>query len=299
MTPTARCYAGHIGLRLEREATEAAARKRLPADPAHRIAQRDRVGRQRAFDLQRRAVARGPSKASLSGAPVSRSLTPERSPLSAARKSVSAQRARRPARSRQVSWPVAREAVGDRRPGKREFHVGERSIDPLASSRMIDGAAGDADFRERREPLRLGCSARASASISRRPVRAAVGAKRPRWSAAPASRRRSRCGRQQGGKERSRTTSCSAASAGAPVRSSPRLTSSKRTLPVGNSETDTSPRSTGSSPVTCPDLRLHRVAHGVGRDHHRNDHRSGQTRRRAGCNARFQRRLMPVAAGTG
>ena len=50
-------------------------------------------------------------------------------------------------------------------------------------------------------------------------------------------------------KKRSRTTSCWADRAGAPVLS-PRLTSLKRTLPVGNSETETSPRSIGSSPVT-------------------------------------------------
>ncbi len=51
-------------------------------------------------------------------------------------------------------------------------------------------------------------------------------------------------------KNRSRTSSCWADRAGAPVRLSPRLTSLKRTLPVGNRETETSPRSTGSRPVT-------------------------------------------------
>ena len=50
------------------------------------------------------------------------------------------------------------------------------------------------------------------------------------------------------GKKRSRATTCSAVSAGAPVRLSPRLTSWKRTVPVGNSDTEVLPRSTGSSP---------------------------------------------------
>ena len=53
------------------------------------------------------------------------------------------------------------------------------------------------------------------------------------------------------GKKRRRATTCSAVSAGTPVRLSPRLTSSKRTLPVGNSDTEAPPRSTGSRPVTA------------------------------------------------
>ena len=53
------------------------------------------------------------------------------------------------------------------------------------------------------------------------------------------------------GKKRRRATTCSAVSAGAPVRLSPRLTSSKLTVPVGNSDTEALPRSTGSSPVTA------------------------------------------------
>ena len=53
------------------------------------------------------------------------------------------------------------------------------------------------------------------------------------------------------GKNRRRATTCLAVSAGAPVRLSPRLTSSKLTRPVGNRDTDAPPRSTGSSPVTA------------------------------------------------
>ena len=53
------------------------------------------------------------------------------------------------------------------------------------------------------------------------------------------------------GKKRKRATTCWAVSAGAPVRLSPRLTSSKLTVPVGNSDTEAPPRSTGSSPVTA------------------------------------------------
>ncbi len=53
------------------------------------------------------------------------------------------------------------------------------------------------------------------------------------------------------GKKRSRATTCSAVSAGLPVLLSVSRTSSKRTAPRGNSETEASPRSTGSSPVTA------------------------------------------------
>ena len=53
------------------------------------------------------------------------------------------------------------------------------------------------------------------------------------------------------GKKRRRATTCSAVSAGAPVRLSPRLTSSNLTVPVGNSDTEAPPRSTGSRPVTA------------------------------------------------
>ena len=53
------------------------------------------------------------------------------------------------------------------------------------------------------------------------------------------------------GKKRRRATTFSAVSAGAPVRLSSRLTSLKLTVPVGNSETEAPPRSTGSSPVTA------------------------------------------------
>jgi len=53
------------------------------------------------------------------------------------------------------------------------------------------------------------------------------------------------------GKKRRRATTCSAVSAGAPVRLSPSITSSKLTAPVGNSDTEVPPRSTGSSPVTA------------------------------------------------
>src|SRR5437870_4007612 len=53
------------------------------------------------------------------------------------------------------------------------------------------------------------------------------------------------------GKNRKRATIWSAVSAGAPVRLSPRMRSSKLTAPAGNSDTEASPRSTGSSPVTA------------------------------------------------
>ncbi len=52
------------------------------------------------------------------------------------------------------------------------------------------------------------------------------------------------------GKKRRRATTCSAVSAGSPVLA-PSITSSKLTALAGNRETETSPRSTGSSPVTA------------------------------------------------
>src|SRR5262252_607886 len=53
------------------------------------------------------------------------------------------------------------------------------------------------------------------------------------------------------GKKRKRAITCSAVSAGAPVRLSPRTTSSNLTAPDGNSDTEVPPRRTGSSPVTA------------------------------------------------
>src|SRR5262249_36283802 len=53
------------------------------------------------------------------------------------------------------------------------------------------------------------------------------------------------------GKKGKRAITCPAVSAGAPVRLSPRTTSSNLTAPDGNSDTEVPPRSTGSSPVTA------------------------------------------------
>ena len=53
------------------------------------------------------------------------------------------------------------------------------------------------------------------------------------------------------GKNRRRASTCSAVSAVAPVRLSPSVTSSRLTLPLGKSDTETPPRTTGSSPVTA------------------------------------------------
>ena len=98
-------------------------------------------------------------------------------------------------------------------------------------------------------------------------------------------------------RNRSRTSNCSAESAGAPVRLSPRLTSLKRTLPVGNSETDTSPRSTGSRPVTsliCALTASRTVSAGITTE--RIERRTSPAPSRLAT--AIPTRLMPVAAVT-
>ncbi len=195
------------------------------------------------------------------------------------------------------------EALGDRRPGQREFDVGERLDDArAASSRTTMVPSLDADFRERRGAARRARLGRARARAPRSwpdqfelpsGVEDDVDA-----SAAPATRRRSRCGRPAAGRSAAARPACSAVSAGRRRRSSPRLTSSKLTVPVGNSDTVTAPRSTGSSPVTARISALTASRTAVRRDQKRQQSRARRSRRHAKATTASPRRLMPVAAVT-
>ena len=97
------------------------------------------------------------------------------------------------------------------------------------------------------------------------------------------------------GKKRRRTTSCCAVRAEAPVRLSPRLTSLKLTLPVGKSETATSPRNNGSNPVTARiwDLTESRTVSAEIRNDKASRKANPATTMPATANPK---RLMPVAA---
>ncbi len=99
------------------------------------------------------------------------------------------------------------------------------------------------------------------------------------------------------GKNRSRAISRSAVSAGAPVRLSPRLTSSKLTAPVGNSDTETAPRRTGSSPVTVWISAL-TASRTVSAGIRSVSSVSAPNTTAANARAASPRRLMPVAAVT-
>ena len=126
--------AGDVGLGLEREAAEAAAGERLEAGPAQRVAQRRRVGRERAFDLQRRLRApvafegeleRGAGEANLQA----RAVAGERG---------GEIRQRDRAVDRLVMPDEVAgggEALGDRRPGQRQFDIAERLGD--AARRVV------------------------------------------------------------------------------------------------------------------------------------------------------------------
>ena len=82
--------AHHIGLRLDREAAEAAAGQRPLAGPDQRLAQRGGVGGERAFDLERRLDADRAFERGLHAARRrARSFRPVRLPASAAGKSAS------------------------------------------------------------------------------------------------------------------------------------------------------------------------------------------------------------------
>ena len=163
------------------------------------------------------------------------------------------------------------EALRDRRPGERELDVRQR-LDDLAAPRRAACTVPsvDADFRERRAArFGLGCSVRASVSMwpdqfelpsaSNATVMGGRTSDTSAISIRPIS----------SGKKRSRTTSCSAVSAA--CRCGCRRGSRRRSSPC-RSETarpSTSPRRTGSRPVTARICGLDRVAHRVGRDQQR------------------------------
>ena len=122
-----------------------------------------------------------PSKASFSGAPLSRSLRPERSPASAAAKSVSVIEASTGSLC-QTKRPVAAKLLEIDGQASASSTSCSVSAMPRAASRRTMVPPLDADFRERGAPgpagRPSGPSARASRSHQPGPVRAAVLAER-------------------------------------------------------------------------------------------------------------------------
>ena len=166
--------ADDIGLRLEREAAEAATWGCLLARPAQCVAQGYRVGGKRPFHPERRPVAdvaveckleRCASEADLETGSVAVQSGNE---VGEADGSI----------DRLV---VPGEAAGggetprDRGPGKRHFHVRERLDDPMSLVAQDDGAVLNSDLRKRRCPPGAGLEVSGQRLDVARPVRAAVG----------------------------------------------------------------------------------------------------------------------------
>ena len=126
--------AGEVRLRLQGERADPAARQRLPAAPAHRLAQRFSVDRERALDLQRRALAdmavegeleRGAREPHLQAGAVARQRGEQVGRIGAGVE-----------RRLAPDEPAARaETARDRRPGERQFHVGQLLHARRASAR--------------------------------------------------------------------------------------------------------------------------------------------------------------------
>ncbi len=243
--------ADHVGLRLECEAAKSAAGRRLLARPAQRVAQGRGVGGKRAFHLKRRPMAEIAVECEFERRAGEAHLEPGSVALQSGDEIGEADGGV----DRLVMPGEAAgggEAPRDRRPSERQFHVRERLDDLVRLVAQDDGAVLDADFGKRRRPAGAGLEVSRQRLDMARPVRAAVGVEDDGNGRA---HQRDVGDLDAAGQEREKTAAarprCSAVSAGAPVRLSPRLTSSKLTVPVGNSDTEASPRSTGSSPVTA------------------------------------------------
>ncbi len=139
---------GDVGARLEREAAEAAARRRLLADPTQRLPKRLGIGGERPLHLERRPVAhiavegeldRGARDPDLESGPVA---------LQGGHEIVEADRGV----ERLVMPGEAAggcEAAGDRGPGERQLHVRKGLDDFVGVVAQDHGPVLDPDLRER------------------------------------------------------------------------------------------------------------------------------------------------------
>ncbi len=194
-----------------------------------------------------------PSKPTRNGWPLSRTLSPARSPSSAAERSLRF-RLRSIGSSRHTNRPVATKLLAIAGQASDISTLERRSKSPRASSRIsivpsamrisendISVSAG----------LAVGLSARVSASATPDQFEPASGAKRTEIFGRSSQRSAASMRPNSSGSSRSRAVTRSAASARPPLPSSPRLTSAKLTVPQGNRETEASPRIIGSKPVTA------------------------------------------------
>jgi hypothetical protein len=191
-----------------------------------------------------------PSKASFSGAPVSRSLIPDGSPSSAATKS-----------------PMPRLAsTCSPRQSKRPVAPKLRNMEGQASEPsilVIVSAISRASSRITRVPWSTRTSEKeAVRSELGRSAALNVLASDVQFDFRPGSRTMLTVGRTNvtsdtwirpisSGKKRSRAVRRSAVSALLPAPSSPMVTSSRLTVPKGKNDTEAGPRTTGSSPATA------------------------------------------------
>ena len=146
--------AHHVGLRFDGEVTEAAARQRLLSGPDQGVAHRHSVGGERAFDLERGLDADGAFERRLDRAAGDAQLQAG---------AVAGERGREIAeRHRHVERLVVpdeaaggAEALGNRRPGQRKFHAGQRLVELLRLAVQHHRAVVDAHLGERRDPVRV------------------------------------------------------------------------------------------------------------------------------------------------
>ena len=188
--------ADHVGLRLDGEMAEAAAGQRLLPEPDQRVAQRGRIGGERAFDLERRLDAERAFEGALSAARWrGEASSPVRLPASAAAKSPSVRLASTGS-SCQMKRPVAPKLLEIDGQASENCTSSSVSVVLCACVAQHHGAVVDAHLGEGGKPLRVRLLA------ARQRLRSAPTSwcgrsprNRWRWSGFPATRRRSRRGR--------------------------------------------------------------------------------------------------------
>src|SRR5262249_13398968 len=244
--------ADHVGLRLEREATEPAARRGLLTGPAQRVTQGRGVGRKRAFHFERGPVAdvavecelerrAGETDLDAGSVALQRGNEVGETDRGVDRLGMSCH-AKRPVAAKLGEIDGQASAISTFASVSTISYASSRRMIVPSAIRISENDAG-----------RSGPGLRFRASVSMWPDQFEL------WSALKMIAMVGRTSETSAismrpakkGKKCRRATTCSAVSAGAPVRLSPSITSSKLTAPLGNSDTEVPPRSTGSSPVTA------------------------------------------------
>src|SRR6266545_2335249 len=165
--------ADDVGLRLEGETAEAARRRVPMGGPAQRVPQRGGIGGERALHLERGPVAdvavEGELQRRADGAQL------EAGPVAGQRSDEVAEAQRRVDRLVMPDEAPGRgEGLRDRRPRQRKLHVGQRLDDLVGLVVQHHGAVGDADLRERFDPVGARLQGAGKRVDMTRPVRAAA-----------------------------------------------------------------------------------------------------------------------------